>query len=57
MVLCLLILTGGNKVLAVGVRPLLFDFDVRPGDQLEFEINLMPGQRAEVVDLILYEPV
>lgn len=43
--------------LAAGVRPLVIEMDVRPGDVRDFEINLTPGLTEEIVDLTLYEPV
>lgn len=42
---------------AVGVRPLVLDLDLTPGDRAEFEITLTPGSTEEIVDLSLYQPV
>lgn len=46
-----------TAVEAVGVRPLVIEMSVRPGDQRTFEIHLTPGTTEELVDLTLYEPV
>lgn len=43
--------------LAAGVRPLVIEMDVSPGDTRTFEIVLTPGNTEELVDLTLYEPV
>ncbi|HHY16160.1 MAG TPA: hypothetical protein GX521_08815 [Firmicutes bacterium] len=50
-------LAANAVVMAVGVRPLVIEMNVRPGDQREFEIHLTPGMTEELVDLTLYEPV
>lgn len=55
-VMMLLLLTNG-LALGAGVRPLVIEMSVRPGEQREFEINLTPGLDEELVDLTLYEPV
>lgn len=52
------ILLGTSSLgLAAGVRPLVIEMTVRPGDVRDFEINLTPGPTEELVDLTLYEPV
>ncbi len=56
-VIALVLLTDGPVVEAVGVRPLVIELNVRPGDQREFVIELLPGEEEETVDLALYEPV
>lgn len=56
-VLTFFLLTNGVTVMAAGVRPLVIELDVRPGDQRDFEIYLTPGLDEEIVDLTLYEPV
>lgn len=57
VVLTIFALTNGLTVMAAGVRPLVIEMNVRPGDQRDFEINLTPGPTEELVDLTLYEPV
>lgn len=57
VVLILFLLTNAVVVMAAGVRPLVIEMNVRPGDQRDFEINLTPGLTEELVDLTLYEPV
>jgi hypothetical protein len=42
---------------AVGVRPMILDLDLKPGETVPFEIILTPGQGEEVIDLSLYQPV
>ena len=56
-VLTLLLLNNGFVALGAGVRPLVIEMSVRPGEQREFEISLTPGLGEELVDLTLYEPV
>jgi hypothetical protein len=51
----LLIVSGFAR--AAGVRPLVIEMNVRPGDVRDFEIALIPGLEEELVDLTLYEPV
>ena len=43
-VIALVLLTDGPVVEAVGVRPLVIELNVRPGDQREFVIELLPGE-------------
>ncbi len=43
--------------LGAGVRPLVLDLDLTPGDRTEFEITLTPGTTEEIVDLTLYQPI
>ncbi|MFW5981008.1 MAG: hypothetical protein ACOCRU_00370 [bacterium] len=42
---------------AVGVRPLVIDVDMFPGDTKEFEINLTPSDNDEIINLSFYQPV
>lgn len=51
------LLTGGESALAVGVRPLVIEMNVNPGDEREFVIDLIPEAVEELVELVLYEPV
>lgn len=44
-------------VLAVGVRPLVIDLNLRPGETRNFEVTLTPGVEEETVDLAFYQPV
>ncbi len=41
---------------AVGVRPLVVDLNLRPGDTGSFELILSPSERQEIVNLTLYKP-
>ena len=43
--------------MAAGVRPLVIDLDLRPGDVRDFEIVITPGAEEEIVDLTLYRPI
>lgn len=56
MVVSFLVVPAGTAV-AVGVRPLVIEMDVRPGDVRDFEVALLPSSTEETVDLTLYEPV
>jgi len=51
------IVAGGEPALAVGVRPLVIEMNVHPGDEREFVIDLIPDAVEELVELVLYEPV
>lgn len=42
---------------AVGVRPLVIDLDLKPGETKDFELILTPSETEETVDLSFYEPV
>ena len=55
VVVSLAIISAGAA--AVGVRPLVIDLDLKPGDVGQFELVLSPGTAAEVVHLSLYQPV
>ena len=41
---------------AFGVRPLSFDLEMRPGEQTEFQLTLLPSERQQVVNINLFEP-
>lgn len=56
-ILLIIVISGVGEVHAVGVRPLVIEMTVRPGDQREFSIDLMPDAMEEMVDLVLYEPI
>ncbi|NLJ84948.1 MAG: hypothetical protein GX322_00780 [Firmicutes bacterium] len=59
LILCsgLIILMICLDAWAFGVRPLVIDLDMRPGDTQDFEIILNPGSSEETVLLSLYQPV
>ncbi|MFW5986191.1 MAG: hypothetical protein ACOCQH_02400, partial [Halanaerobiales bacterium] len=42
--------------LAAGVRPLVLNFDLKPGDSTDFELQLTPGEMPETVEISLYNP-
>ncbi|RAK10619.1 hypothetical protein C8C77_10412 [Halanaerobium saccharolyticum] len=42
---------------AAGVRPLVLNFDLKPGDTADFELLLTPGSSRETVALIPYHPI
>ena len=52
-----LLLVLNWSVVGAGVRPLILDLDLTPGDRTEFEITLTPGTTEEIVDLTLYQPI
>lgn len=56
LALILYLFGQGTIAEAAGVRPLVLEFSVRPGEKREFEITLTPGESEELVDLTLYEP-
>ena len=53
-IICLLVSPG---VWAFGVRPLVIDLDMKPGDTKDFEIIFNPGATDETILLSLYQPV
>ncbi|MFY9564622.1 MAG: hypothetical protein WAQ71_10480, partial [Limnochordia bacterium] len=52
-----LLLVLNWSVVGAGVRPLILDLDLTPGDRAEFEITLTPGAAEEIVDLSFYQPI
>jgi hypothetical protein len=46
-----------NVIYALGVRPLIFDFDMQPGENKEFEIYLTPGSINTDVKITFYKPI
>ena len=48
---------GTANVAAVGVRPLVIDLEMRPGETQDFELVLSPAAEEETIDIVLYEPV
>ena len=57
LVIGMTILIASQVALAFGVRPLVIDLDLRPGDTRDFEIILNPGNNDETVLLSLYQPI
>ncbi|HBN96011.1 MAG TPA: hypothetical protein DDZ66_06905 [Firmicutes bacterium] len=57
IMLGLFMILSGDVAFAVGVRPLVIEMIVRPGDERDFVIDLIPDTMEELVDLVLYEPV
>ena len=43
--------------LAIGVQPMVLDFEGRPGEQYSFEISIFPESIQRVVNLSLYQPI
>jgi len=41
----------------MGVRPLVIDLEMVPGETREFEITLTPSEKDEIVNLSFYKPV
>ena len=57
LVIGILILMASPVTWAFGVRPLVIDLNVKPGDTRDFEIIFNPGNSDETVQLSLYQPV
>jgi hypothetical protein len=55
VILFMIILSAA--VSAVGVRPLVLSFDLKPGESTDFELLLTPGSARETIDLIPYHPI
>lgn len=55
-VVIVLVLAEGHST-AAGIRPLVLDLAVNPGDTAEFELFLTPGDKQERVEFTLYRPV
>lgn len=53
----MIILIASPVTWAFGVRPLVIDLNVKPGDTRDFEIIFNPGNNDETVLLSLYQPV
>jgi hypothetical protein len=45
------------NVFAAGVKPLVIDLDMQPGDTKNFDLKFMPSGQEEQVKLSLYQPV
>ncbi|RCW52333.1 hypothetical protein [Halanaerobium sp. ST460_2HS_T2] len=54
--LFIIILILTLEAAAVGVRPMIFEFDLDPGEIKEFEFVLTPGEQRQNVELNLYTP-
>lgn len=50
-------LVASSGVWAFGVRPLVIDLDMKPGDTKDFDIIFNPGATDETVLLSLYQPI
>lgn len=46
-----------TPILAVGIRPMVIDLSISPGETKEFEITLTPSETEEIVNLNFYQPV
>jgi hypothetical protein len=46
-----------NVIYALGVRPLIFDFNMQPGENKEFEIYLTPSSTNTDVEITFYNPI
>lgn len=57
LVIGMVVLMASQVALAFGVRPLVIDLDLKPGDTRDFEIILNPGSNDETVLLSLYQPI
>lgn len=57
LVIGMIILIASPVTWAFGVRPLVIDLNVKPGDTRDFEIIFNPGNNDETVLLSLYQPV
>ena len=57
LVTIIIILIIPEKILAFGVRPLVLDLNLRPGETRDFEIRLMPDNRNEIIMLSFYQPI
>lgn len=57
LIIAMIILLTGPVAWAFGVRPLVIDLNVKPGDTRDFEIIFNPGSTEETVLLSLYQPV
>ncbi|SJZ32577.1 COG1470 family protein [Selenihalanaerobacter shriftii] len=57
IIIIITILIFTQNGLAVGVKPLVIDLSMQPGDIKEFTLNLTPSGSEELVKLSLYQPV
>lgn len=56
LLLLAILLTYPQECYALGVRPLVIDLDLEPGDRATFELELTPGEQGRTVKLGLFEP-
>ncbi len=56
IIIFVIILFFHLEVSAVGVKPLVLDYNMEPGQQEEFELIFTPGNMQETVILSLYNP-
>lgn len=57
IVLCgLMLMIFAIPASAIGVQPMVLDFQGRPGEKYSFEISLLPEDTQRIVHLDLYEP-
>lgn len=54
--LMLIILIFASTCNAVGVRPLVLDMDMEPGQIKEFELKISPEKKQQIVEFNLYHP-
>lgn len=59
IIIALLLIPGffQQPVGAVGIRPMVIDLNMFPGETKEFEITLTPSETEEIVNLSFYQPV
>ncbi|MEJ6951224.1 COG1470 family protein [Natronospora cellulosivora (SeqCode)] len=57
LALIVIIFTLSVSAEAMGVRPLVIDMEMSPGETREFEINLTPSDTDQIVSLSFYQPV
>jgi len=55
--LILILLIASLSIYAAGVRPMVLDFKLEPGESREFKLTLTPGGTTENLVLLLYHPV
>jgi len=57
MLFAFVLIIFSSSAEAMGVRPLIIDLEMVPGESRDFEITLTPSEDDEVVNLTYYQPV
>lgn len=56
VLLIFLLIVFSGSVLAAGVKPLILNFNLRPGESTDFELTLTPSGVRETISLTPYHP-
>lgn len=57
LLLLIFVVFCSQSVQAIGVQPMVLDFEGYPGERYQFELTIFPEDRQRVVHLGLYQPI